>query len=82
MFFHQKNYKNKYCEGQKVVCPYKDCKKTFNRLICPACLEENYINDGWYEMGSKVKCNKCKLNFGKILCPICGKMNTCENNFF
>ena len=82
VFPSKKNYKNKYCEGQKVVCPYKDCKKTFNRLICPACLEEIYINDGWYEMGSKVKCNKCKLNFGKILCPICGKMNTCENNFF
>ena len=78
----KKTYKNKYCEAQKVECPYKDCKKTFNRIICPNCFEEIYIDDGWYEMGSKIKCHKCHTNFGKILCPTCGKMNTCENNFF
>ena len=77
----KKNHKNKYCEGQKVICPYKDCKKTFNRIVCPQCFDEIYINDGWYEMGSKINC-KCGKVFGKILCPSCGKMNTCENNFF
>lgn len=78
----KKNHKNKYCEGQKVVCPYKDCQKTFNRIVCPQCSEEIYINDGWYEMGSKINCHKCGKQFGKILCPSCGKMNTCENNYF
>ncbi len=81
-FASTKNHKNKYCEAQKVECPYSDCKKTFNRIICPTCCEEIYINDGWYEMGSKVKCHKCHTVFGKILCPSCGKMNTCEENFF
>lgn len=78
----EKNNKNKYCEGQRVECPYKDCQKIFNRIICIFCFEEIYINDGWYEMGSKIKCPKCKHSFGKILCPSCGKMNTCQLNFF
>ena len=78
----KKEQKNKYCEGQKVECPYLDCKQIFNRLICPKCCEEIYINGGWYEMGSKIRCPGCKTYFGKILCPSCGKMNTCEKNFF
>ena len=78
----KKDCKNKYCEAQKVECPYKDCGKFFNRIICPKCHDEIYINDGWYEMGSQIKCYKCGKQFGKILCPACGKMNVCENNFF
>ena len=75
-------HKNKYIECQKVICPYNDCKKAFNRIICSHCYSENYVNDGWYKMGSKIKCNKCKEYFGKILCPSCGKINTCERNYF
>jgi hypothetical protein len=82
VFPSTKNYKNKYCEAQKVECPYKDCKKSFNRIICPKCSEEIYINDGWYQMGSKIKCHKCNECFGKILCPACGKMNICYQKFF
>ena len=82
VFLSKKDQKNKYCEGQKVECPYLDCQKVFNRLVCPKCSKEIYINDGWYEMGSKIKCHGCNSYFGKILCPSCGKMNTCENNFF
>ena len=69
-------------ECQKVVCPYKNCKKSFNRIICPFCNDEMYINDGWYEMGSKIKCKTCKQYFGKILCPSCGKLNICKDSFF
>ena len=78
----KKNHKNKYCEAQKVECPYNDCGKFFNRIICPNCNDEIYINDGWYEMGSSIMCYKCGKQFGKILCPACGKMNICEKNFF
>ena len=81
-FASKKGHKNKYYEGQQVVCPYEDCKEVFNRVICPNCVNEIYINDGWYKMGSEIKCNNCKHSFGKILCPTCGKMNTCTNNFF
>ena len=77
-----KTHKNKYYEGQKVQCPYKDCQKFFNRIICPHCHEEIYINDGWYKMGSQIKCHRCNQQFGKILCPPCGKMNVCEKNYF
>ena len=79
-----KNHRNKYCECQKVICPYEDCKKVFNRIICPnpQCFQEIYVNDGWYEMGSKIKCNNCKKCFGKILCPSCGKMNVCQDHYF
>ena len=82
VFKSKKDHKNKYCEAQKVECPYNDCKKSFNRIICPNCCDEIYINDGWYEMGSKINCHGCQKFFGKILCPTCGKMNTCQNNFF
>ena len=46
IFSSTKEHKNQYWEGQKVECPYQDCKKVFNRLICPSCCEEIYINDG------------------------------------
>ena len=81
VFSSTKEHKNQYWEGQKVECPYQDCKKVFNRLICPSCFEEIYINDGWYEMGSIIKCNSCKVTFGKILCPSCQRMNVCEKKF-
>ena len=82
VFASKKNNKNKYYEAQKVICPYKNCLKSFNRIICVTCSEEIYINDGFYQMGSKIKCYKCKTSFGKILCVSCGKMNTCQQNFF
>ncbi len=82
VFPSNKKSKNKYCECQRVECPYMDCKKIFNRIICPFCYEEIYINDGWYKMGSKIKCPRCKEYFGKILCPSCEKINTCKQNFF
>ena len=77
-----KKHRNKYCECQKVICPYDDCKKTFNRMICPFCFKEVYVKDGWYEMGSKIKCRACKKYFSKILCPSCGKTNVYKNDSF
>ena len=73
---------NGYYECQIVKCPYKDCNKSFNRIICPFCTFENYIKDGWYVMGSKLKCKNCKKYFGKILCPSCKKMNSCQEEYF
>ena len=82
IFLSNRRHKNKYSEGQKVVCPYEDCNKTFNRIICPNCYGENYINDGWYNMGSRIRCNQCKQYFGKIICPSCEKINVCGENYF
>lgn len=77
-----RNKKNKYWECQKVVCPYKNCKKIFNRMICPFCFVEIYVEYGWYEMGSKIKCFKCNKSFSKILCPSCCKINICKDSHF
>ena len=77
-----KVHRNKYYECQLVECPYKDCRKGFNRIICPICFYEIYVKDGWYEMGSEIKCKNCKNYFGKILCPSCGKMNECKDDYF
>ena len=77
-----KSKRNKYWECQKIKCPYKDCKKEFNRIICPFCDNEIYVNNGFYEMGSEIKCPKCKNNFSKMLCPSCGKINICKNDHF
>ena len=82
VFLSNRTHRNKYIEGQKVLCPYEDCNKTFNRIICPNCYSENYINDGWYNMGSRIKCIQCKQYFGKILCPSCEKINVCGENYF
>ena len=51
VYSSDKEHKNKYVECQKVECPYSDCKKSFNRIICPKCYNEIYINDPFYEMG-------------------------------
>ena len=78
----KKGKRNKYIECQKVICPYKDCNKMFNRIICPYCNDEIYISNGWYEMGAKIKCKTCNKYFGKILCYSCNKLNVCKDNFF
>lgn len=77
-----KTKKNKYWECQKVICPYQDCKNIFNRIICPFCYKEIYVKDGWYEMGSEIKCNYCKKFFCKIICPSCRKINQYKNYNF
>ena len=81
-FASKKLKQNKYYEGQRVLCPYPDCNKIFNRLICPKCSNDNYIDEGWYEYGTEIKCSLCKENFGKILCPTCGEMSICKEKYF
>ena len=81
-FVSSKEKSNRYYEGQRVVCPYSDCQKIFNRLICSLCSKENYIDKGWYEYGSEIKCTFCKENFGKMLCPSCCELCTCKKKFF
>lgn len=76
------SHKNRYIEGQKVECPYSDCKKSFNRIICPFCYYEIYFNNGWYRMGSKIKCDNCKNFFGKIMCVSCERINELREYFF
>ena len=82
IFTSNRNHRNKYNECQVVNCPYEDCNKKFNRIICPYCYTENYVNGGWYKMGSQIKCNSCKNEFGKILCSSCGKINVCKGSYF
>ena len=82
VYSSSKAHVNRYYECQIVNCPYQDCKKSFNRIICPFCNEEVYVKDGWYEMGSEIKCKKCHKFFGKILCPTCKKMNNCHEDYF
>ena len=55
--YHEKNIPN-YYEGQKIICPYNDCNKQFNRVVCPQCNYKIIFDGGWYKMGTKVKCGK------------------------
>ena len=73
---------NRYYDSMKILCPYKDCNKKFNRIICPICSEINIIENGYYFMGHKIKCNGCNNFFGKILCPKCKKINPLLKCFF
>ena len=65
---------NRYYEAQKVICPYKDCGKCFNRIICPKCTSVIIVELGMYLMGSKIKCMSCNYIFGKIYCFECKKL--------
>lgn len=78
------NKKNKYYESQKVICPYKECQKTFHKIFCPNCNNEKIITDDFYEMGSKIKCNNinCHTEFGKILCPQCENIQILTKKYF
>lgn len=73
---------NRYYEGMRIICAYEDCKKSFNRLICPKCSAVNIIELGMYIMGSKLKCQNCHYIFAKIICPECLKINPLEKNPF
>lgn len=80
-FSSTKEKSNRYYEGQKITCPYSDCGKAFNRLICSFCSSVNYIDEGWYEYGTEIKCTLCKGNFGKLLCTSCGELSSCKEKF-
>ena len=77
-----KNQINRYYETMRVVCPYEDCKKTFNRIVCPNCNEVNYMVLGLYMMGTRIKCAFCNFGFAKILCPMCLRINPLIKNEF
>ena len=83
VFSSTNDKKNIYIECQQVQCPYQDCLKIFNRIICPKSYCEIYINDGFYEMGSLIRCKyeKCGNHFGKIFCPHCQKINKLQKKF-
>ena len=82
VYLSDKNRKNIYYDSMKIICPYSKCGKKYNSIICPMCFENNIIENGFYFMGHKIKCNKCKNYFGKILCPKCLKVNPLQKNFF
>ena len=73
---------NRYHEGMRCVCPYQDCKKEFNRLICLKCSSVIILELGKYIMGTKVKCQNCGFTFSKILCCECLKVNPMEKSIF
>ena len=82
VFRSNKEKINRYYEAQKIICPYEDCKKVFNRIICDICSQVNIIEGGYYFMGHKIRCIACRNYFGKILCPLCLKINPLQNSFF
>ena len=73
---------NRYYEGTRVNCVYSDCRKKFNRLVCPKCSEVIIVQLGMYIMGTKIKCQKCNFIFAKILCVECLKINPMEKSSF
>ena len=73
---------NRYYETMRVICPYEDCRKSFNRIVCPKCNEVIYLKMGIYIMGNRIKCCYCDFIFAKILCPCCLKINPLIKNIF
>ena len=75
VFYNEENKITLYLEGQKVTCPYKDCQKSFNRIICPNCFNENIFKNNFYFFGLKIKCKYCNEYFSKLICPFCRHCN-------
>ena len=78
IFYNEKKKITLYIEGQKIKCPYEDCQKCFNRIICPLCYYENIFNNEYYifyMFGLKIKCKNCHEIFSKIMCPFCRHIN-------
>ena len=82
VYYSDENNIDRYYDSMKVECPYLDCKKKFNRIICPYCFDVIIIKKGLYFMGHQIRCSKCKKKFGKMLCPKCLKINPIKKNFF
>ena len=82
VYFLEKSETKSYYEAMKVICPYDECGKTFNRIICASCNEVIYMVLGLYMMGKKIKCPHCNYIFSKVICPFCLKVNPyIKNNF-
>ena len=82
VYFLEKSENKGYYEMMKVKCPYADCSKNFNRIICTKCNEIIYMVLGLYMMGKKIKCPFCNFIFSKLLCPSCQKVSPYIKNDF
>ena len=72
------NSKGKYyIEGQMIICPYKECEKVTNKVICPKCKNSSVITRGNLDMGKKINCQikGCENVFNIYFCPYCKKTN-------
>jgi hypothetical protein len=84
IYLSTQSNRNVYYEGMKVICPYNDCGKCFNRIICsnPRCNNIIYMEMGLFKMGQRIKCNKCSTIFSKLLCISCFRTMPLEKNIF
>ena len=66
-----------YIEGQMIICPYKECERITNKVMCPKCLNSCVIQKGTYEMGKQKICpiKECEYIFSLYFCPYCKKTN-------
>ena len=72
------NSKGKYyIEGQMIICPYKECERITNKVICPKCQNSSVITRGNLDMGKKINCliKDCENVFNVYFCPYCKKTN-------
>ena len=72
------NSKGKYyIEGQMIICPYKECERITNKIICPKCRNSTVIPRGNFEMGKKRMCGlkDCEFIFSLYFCPYCKQKN-------
>jgi hypothetical protein len=72
------NSKGKYyIDGQTIICPYKECERMTNKVICPKCLNSSVITRGNLDMGKKINCliKGCENVYNIYFCPFCKKTN-------
>ena len=66
-----------YIDGQTIICPYKECERMTNKVICPKCLNSSVITRGNLDMGKKINCliKGCENVYNIYFCPFCKKTN-------
>ena len=72
------NSKGKYyIEGQVIICPYKECERMTNKVVCPKCKNSSVITRGNLDMGKRINCfiKGCENSFNIYFCPYCKKTN-------
>ena len=69
-----------YIQGQMIICPYRECERASNKVICPKCLTPTAITKGNLDMGKKIMCNKCNNIYNIYFCPFCKKTDYGNGN--
>lgn len=73
----------RYIPGQKILCPYVDCKNTFSIKDCKKCMVFSYTKSNKNKIGEPNLCSNCKETTFNLFCIECQRtILFSENNLY